>query len=110
MKKKTSIAFLTLLATAAWAQSGARSADLERVKTASTVLSQIMQAPDRGVPDSIMLGAKCIAIVPSMLKVSFIFGANYGKGSICCKASSSWVLMPRPRADRSDATLRRPPI
>ena len=88
--KKISIALLAFLATAAWAQSGARSADIERVQSATTILSQIMEAPDRGIPDSIMSGAKCIAIVPSMLKVSFIFGANYGKGVATCRTATGW--------------------
>ena len=88
--KKISTALLALLATATWAQSGARSADIERVQTASTVLSQIMEAPDNRIPDSIMSGAKCIAIVPSMLKISFIFGANYGKGIATCRTASGW--------------------
>ena len=88
--KKISIVLLALLATPAWAQSGARSADIERVQTASTILSQIMEAPDSKIPDSIMSGAKCIAIVPSMLKISFIFGANYGKGIATCRTASGW--------------------
>jgi lipid-binding SYLF domain-containing protein len=88
--KKISIALLVLMATAGWAQSGARSADIERVQTASTILSQIMEAPDKGIPDSIMSGAKCIAVVPSMLKISFIFGANYGKGIATCRTTSGW--------------------
>ncbi|MFZ1135240.1 MAG: lipid-binding SYLF domain-containing protein [Candidatus Korobacteraceae bacterium] len=88
--KKISIALLAFLTTAAWAQSGARSADIERVQSATTILSQIMEAPDRGIPDSIMSGAKCIAIVPSMLKVSFIFGANYGKGVATCRTATGW--------------------
>jgi len=88
--KKISVASLLLIATAAWAQSGARSADIERVQSATTILSQIMEAPDRGIPDSIMSGAKCIAIVPSMMKVSFIFGANYGKGVATCRTATGW--------------------
>ncbi len=88
--KKISIALLAFLTTAAWAQSGARSADIERVQSATTILGQIMEAPDRGIPDSIMSGAKCIAIVPSMLKVSFIFGANYGKGVATCRTATGW--------------------
>src|ERR1035437_2148517 len=88
--KKIGIALLLLLSTAMWAQSGARSADLERVQSATTILSQIMSAPDRGIPDSIMSGAKCIAIVPSMMKISFIFGANYGKGVATCRTASGW--------------------
>jgi len=88
--RKISLALLVLLATSAWAQSGARSADVERVQTANTILTQIMEAPDKGIPDSIMSGAKCIAIVPSMLKISFIFGANYGKGIATCRTTSGW--------------------
>ncbi len=88
--KKISVALLVLISTALWAQSGARSADVERVQSATTILSQIMEAPDRGIPDSIMSGAKCIAIVPSMMKISFIFGANYGKGVATCRTGTGW--------------------
>ena len=88
--KKIAIVLLTFLATATWAQSGARSADVERIQSATTIMSQIMEAPDKGIPDSIMSGAKCIAIVPSMLKISFIFGANYGKGVATCRTATGW--------------------
>ena len=88
--KKISVALLVFAATAMWAQSGPRSADIERVQSANTILGQIMQAPDRGIPDSIMSGAKCIAIVPSMLKISFVFGANYGKGVATCRTATGW--------------------
>ena len=73
-----------------WAWSQSRDAQVDRVQTASTVLSQIMSAPDRAIPDGIMSGAKCIAIVPSMLKASFIFGANYGKGVATCRTDHGW--------------------
>jgi lipid-binding SYLF domain-containing protein len=89
-KKQTAIALLTFLTTAAWAGSSARDADIERIQSANTILSQIMEAPDSRIPDSIMSGAKCIAIVPSMLKVSFIFGANYGKGVATCRTTAGW--------------------
>jgi len=88
--KKISIVLLLLLATAAWGQSGPRSADMERIDSASVILGQIMDAPDKAIPDSIMDGAKCIAIVPSMLKASFIFGANYGKGIATCRTAAGW--------------------
>ena len=72
------------------AASDRRGADLDRIQTASTVLSQIMSAPDRAIPDGIMSGAKCIAIVPSSLKASFVFGANYGKGVATCRTEHGW--------------------
>ncbi len=67
-----------------------RDADLDRLQTAGTVLSQIMSAPDHAIPDSIMSGAKCIAVIPSSLKASFIFGANYGKGIATCRTEKGW--------------------
>jgi SH3 domain-containing YSC84-like protein 1 len=87
--KKTAAAVLLLFATCARA-SDTRSADVERVQTASTVFTQIMSAPDHAIPDGILSGAKCIAIVPSMLKASFIFGANYGKGVATCRTGKGW--------------------
>ncbi len=89
--KKIAVALLFLISTAAWAgNSAARSADIERIQSASTILSQIMGAPDSKIPDSIMSGAKCIAIVPSNMKISFIFGANYGKGVATCRTPKGW--------------------
>jgi lipid-binding SYLF domain-containing protein len=89
--KRTVIALLTLFSMASLATaSERRDADLDRIQTASTVLSQIMSAPDRAIPDSIMNGAKCIAIMPSMLKASFVFGANYGKGVATCSTEHGW--------------------
>ena len=85
------IALLLLGSTMGYASSGERSADVERLQSAALILSQIMEAPDKAIPDSIMDGAKCIAVVPSMLKASFIFGANYGKGVATCRtATAGW--------------------
>lgn len=88
--KKIVVAWLLCVSTGLWAQAGTRSADIERLQSASTILSQIMDAPDRAIPDSIISGAKCIAIVPSNLKLGFIFGANYGKGVATCRAANGW--------------------
>jgi SH3 domain-containing YSC84-like protein 1 len=89
--KKTFVALMILFSLAVYAAgSERRDADLDRIQTASTVLSQIMSAPDRAIPDGIMSGAKCIAIMPSMLKASFVFGANYGKGVATCRTEHGW--------------------
>jgi len=82
-------AILSLLAIAA-AASERRDADLDRIQSATTILNQIMSAPDSAIPDSIMSGAKCIAVMPSMLKAGFIFGANYGKGVATCRTGKGW--------------------
>lgn len=89
--KKLFVVSAILLAFAASAfASERRDADLDRIQSATTVLNQIMSAPDRAIPDSIMSGAKCIAIIPSSLKAGFIFGANYGKGVASCRTDKGW--------------------
>ncbi len=90
MKK---IVIATALVFAMFVAAGAserRDDDIDRIQTASIVLKQIMSAPDSAIPDSIMSGAKCIAIIPSSLKGGFIFGANYGKGVATCRTDKGW--------------------
>ena len=90
MKRIVTASLIVLSLVACAVGSERRDADLDRIQTASIVLSQIMSAPDRGIPDSIMSGAKCIAVMPSMLKASFVFGANYGKGIATCRTATGW--------------------
>ena len=67
-----------------------RSADLDRVQNAATVLDEIMAAPDGGLPQDILGSAKCVAVVPSMLKGAFFVGANRGKGIASCRTANGW--------------------
>jgi lipid-binding SYLF domain-containing protein len=88
--KKFAVVMVVFLVALCASASDRRGAALDRVQTASTVLGQIMSAPDSAIPDAIMNGAKCIAIVPSDLKASFVFGANYGKGVATCRTDHGW--------------------
>src|SRR5579863_5280435 len=90
MKKTLTVAVILFALGVAALASERRDADLDRIQSAATVLKEIMSAPDRSIPDSIMSGAKCIAIIPSSLKASFIIGANYGKGVATCRTDKGW--------------------
>src|SRR6476660_6264374 len=61
-----------------------------RVKSASTILEEIQGAPDTGIPDEVMGSAECVAVVPSMLKAGFVFGARYGRGVASCRTAKGW--------------------
>lgn len=67
-----------------------RDKQLERVESAGDVLNDIMAAPDSGIPEEIFSSAKCIAVVPSMLKGGFIFGGEYGHGVASCRTAKGW--------------------
>ena len=62
----------------------------DRVESARTVLDQIMGAKDRTIPMNILEQATCVAVVPSMLKGAFVFGAQYGQGVVTCRTGHGW--------------------
>lgn len=57
-----------------------------RADNAVRVLADIMQAPDKSIPQDLLREAKAIAIIPDMLKVGFIFGGRRGEGLISVKS------------------------
>jgi SH3 domain-containing YSC84-like protein 1 len=61
-----------------------------RTKSAATILEEIQGAPDTGIPDEVMGSAECVAVVPSMLKGGFMFGAQYGRGVASCRTPKGW--------------------
>lgn len=63
----------------------------ERLQSAGETLQQIVQAGDKGIPDEVLKGSKCIAVVPSMIKGAFIIGGKHGRGvSTCRLPNGTW--------------------
>jgi SH3 domain-containing YSC84-like protein 1 len=58
-----------------------------RLKESATVLSEIMAASDKSIPQDLLDKAHCVVIVPGLKKGAFIFGGKYGKGFISCRRS-----------------------
>ena len=59
----------------------------ERLQAATEVISEIMSAPDKGIPQDLLDKAHCIVIVPGLKKGAFIVGGKYGRGFVSCRAS-----------------------
>ena len=59
-----------------------------RLKTSAEVLTEIMTAPDKGIPQELLEKSQCIVIVPGMKKGAFIVGAQYGRGFLMCRSLS----------------------
>jgi lipid-binding SYLF domain-containing protein len=57
---------------------------------AGAVLHEIMSAPDKGIPEEVLEHAKCVAVVPHMLKGGFVFGAENGRGVATCRTENGW--------------------
>ena len=70
--------------------SGEHDKVLARLDDSSKVLNQLLGAPDKGIPDKVLESAKCVAVVPSMIKGGFIFGAEHGRGVATCRTERGW--------------------
>jgi lipid-binding SYLF domain-containing protein len=57
---------------------------------AATVLREIHQAPDKGIPNDLWTKATCVAVFPSLKKAAFIIGGEYGKGVMSCRTANGW--------------------
>jgi lipid-binding SYLF domain-containing protein len=82
------VAFLSLT-TLSWADDSLGATN-DRLAHAGEVLHQIMAAPDRGIPEEVLDHAKCIAVVPHMIKGGLVFGAEGGRGVATCRTPDGW--------------------
>src|SRR5450432_2758741 len=90
MKKIMMMLAVLSLAGISWASDDSREATTERLDKAGAVLHEIMAAPDKGIPEEVIDHAKCIAVIPHMVKGGFIFGAKGGKGVATCRTADGW--------------------
>jgi lipid-binding SYLF domain-containing protein len=60
----------------------------KRLDAAATVLTEVMGAPDKGIPQESLEHAHCIVIVPDLKTGAFIVGGKYGKGYLSCRSKN----------------------
>lgn len=60
----------------------------QRLQSATTVLAESMNTPDKGIPSELLDSAECVVIVPSVKKAAFIVGGKYGRGFVFCRRAS----------------------
>ena len=68
----------------------AREDATDRLDNATSVIHAIMGMPDKGIPEEVLEHAKCIAVIPHMVKGGFVFGAEGGKGVATCRTANGW--------------------
>ena len=57
----------------------------QRLNAAADVLTDMMNASDKGIPQDLINKSQCVVVVPGMKKGAFIIGAKYGKGFVMCR-------------------------
>src|SRR4051812_40013608 len=60
----------------------------KRLDDAAIVLSEVMDAPDKGIPLDLLEKAHCIVIVPDLKTAAFLVGGKYGKGYLACRSTT----------------------
>jgi len=89
MKRIIPILLMGCLGTFAWG--GDQKEDVAaRLQMSTDVLSQMTSAPDKGIPEEVLDGAKCIAVVPHLIKGGFIIGGKHGRGIATCRTAHGW--------------------
>src|SRR5690348_14803458 len=61
---------------------------VKRLEEAAAVFSEVMAAPDKGIPEEMLANAHCIVIVPGLKTAAFLVGGKYGKGYVSCRSKS----------------------
>jgi lipid-binding SYLF domain-containing protein len=92
MKKTISLLLISLMGmvgTYAWAGSN-REDTVERLQKSVDVLHAIMTTPDKGIPEEVLSNAKCILVVPDLIKGGFIIGGKHGRGVATCRTTDGW--------------------
>jgi SH3 domain-containing YSC84-like protein 1 len=74
------------------AAAAAQSKEAERLESATFVVNEIMQTPDKTIPRELLDRAICVGVIPSELRFAFFFGGNYGRGALVCRhgGDGSW--------------------
>jgi lipid-binding SYLF domain-containing protein len=62
----------------------------KRIDAAAKVLTEVMATPDKAIPNKVMSDAKCLAIIPNMVKIAIGFGGSHGKGIATCRTPNGW--------------------
>jgi SH3 domain-containing YSC84-like protein 1 len=92
MKKTMSLLLMSavgMFGTYAFAGS-AREDSVDRLQRSVTVLHAIMSTPDKGIPEEVLSNAKCILVVPDLIKGGFVFGGKHGRGVATCRTAGGW--------------------
>jgi SH3 domain-containing YSC84-like protein 1 len=71
-------------------QGAERDKVLSRLDDSSKVLNELLATPDKGIPEKVFESARCVAVVPSMVRGGFVFGAEHGRGVATCRTAHGW--------------------
>jgi SH3 domain-containing YSC84-like protein 1 len=63
--------------------------ETNRLQNAGTVMSEILNIPD-DIPQDLLDKARCVVVMPSVLKAAFVVGGSYGRGTMVCRTGKDF--------------------
>ncbi len=84
----TVIAAFLILLTSYPASAGRK--ETRKIEDAIEVMEDIMAIPEKSIPRDLLREAKAIAIIPSVIKVSYVIGGKFGRGVVMVRNKSGW--------------------
>jgi len=61
-----------------------------RLENAGTVIQEILDVPD-DIPQDLLNKARCVVVLPSVLKAAFVVGGSYGRGAMVCRTGKDFT-------------------
>src|SRR5450432_3811300 len=92
MKKWTLAMVATLVfATLSFARPASDTKDeMDRIENAGKVMTEILDIPD-DIPQDLIDKARCVVVMPSVLKAAFVVGGSYGRGVMICRTGKDFT-------------------
>jgi lipid-binding SYLF domain-containing protein len=91
-KKRWTVVMIAMLALAplSFAKDADKAkAEQDRLRNADTVLKEILKVPDN-IPQELLDKARCVIVMPSVLKAAFVVGGSYGRGTMVCRTGNDF--------------------
>src|SRR5260370_24676622 len=88
------VASLLLMGASTFARNpGDAKTEEDRLQNAGKVMQEILNVPDN-IPQDLLDKARCVGVMPSVLKAAFVVGGSYGRRAMGCRTgegfSDSW--------------------
>jgi lipid-binding SYLF domain-containing protein len=80
------LSFATILCASAGLLAAKETPEAERLQRAAEVFREVMDTPDKGIPQGLLDKSHCVAVIPGLKKGAFIVSAKFGRGFVSCRA------------------------
>src|SRR5271168_1005397 len=61
----------------------------DRLENSGKVMHEILNVPD-DIPQDLLDKARCVVVMPSVLKAAFVVGGTYGRGAMVCRTGKDY--------------------